>query len=662
MSQVPAVTSFAHWCARHRGAPAGDEYLPLHKWSVENLSTFWTAVWDYFEVRSSTGYGAGSVQERMPGARWFPGSRLNYVTQVFAAAHDDAPAIIDVTEGAIGSPRLYSWQELRERTAALAATLRRLGVLPGDRVVGYLPNTAEAVIAFLATASLGAVWSSCGQDYAPAAAGDRFAQLEPVVLITADGYRYGGKDHDRREAVAALRALLPTVTVTIAVDRVGLPIPGALTWEQATSGTPELRPAEVAFDHPLWILFSSGTTGVPKGLVHGHGGVVLEHLKALALHLDLGPRDTYFWYTSPSWMVWNYLVSGLLVGSSIVCFDGSPSPATLWEIAAAHHVTLLGASPGYLLANAKAGLRPGRDHDLSWLRTLGSSGSALPAESYRWVADNVGEGVRVVSTSGGTDIVSAFAGGVATVPIVPGELSAPCLGVALDAWDAQGRSMRDSVGELVVTKPMPSMPLYLWNDPDGNRYRETYFSTYPGVWRHGDWITITGRESVIVHGRSDSTLNRNGVRLGSADIYQVVEKLPEIAEALIIGAEQPDGGYWMPLFVVLRDGTVLDDTLTRRIRDAIRDNASPRHLPDEILAVQAIPHTRTGKKLEVPVKKLLQGAGLGQVADSKAVDDPAALAFFADYHTRRSGQHGAKLPDPDHGPVLHDDGLRQASR
>ena len=393
------------------------------------------------------------------------------------------------------------------------------------------------------------------------------------------------------------------------------------------------------FSHPLWVLFSSGTTGRPKGIVHSTGGVLLEHLKAMSLSLDLGEQDTFFWYTSPSWMVWNYLVSALLAGARIVCYDGSPShPSwdTVWALAAEQHVTLLGTSPAHLRACAQAGVEPARDHDLSALRSLGSSGSALPGDAYLWAADHVGRRVRVNSTSGGTDVVSAFAGGSPIVPVWPGELSAPSLGVALDSWDVRGKPVRGAVGELVVTKPMPSMPVAFWNDPGGARYREAYFSTYPGVWRHGDWITVTDRGSVVVHGRSDATLNRFGVRMGSADIYHVVEQLDEIAEALVVGVEQPEGEYWMPLFVVLNPGRELDDALTGTIRRAIREGASPRHVPDEIIAVPAIPHTRTGKKLEIPVKRILQGGDPRQVMDPGAVDNPDALRWFAAYQTRTS--------------------------
>ena len=436
---------------------------------------------------------------------------------------------------------------LREQVGGLAAMLRDLGVGPGDRVAGYVPNAAEAVIAFLATASLGAIWSGCGQDYSPAAAAERLGQLEPAVLIAADGYRYGGRAFDRR-AVSQRTGRAAAQPSARRSSSPGSASPrtrraGRLSWPSPADSA-ELAPRAVPFSHPLWVLFSSGTTGRPKGIVHSTGGVLLEHLKAMSLSLDLGEQDTFFWYTSPSWMVWNYLVSGLLAGARIVCYDGSPSYPSweaLWALAAEHRVTLLGTSPAHLRGCAQAGVEPARDHDLSALRSLGSSGSALPSDAYFWVADHVGRRVRVNSTSGGTDVVSAFAGGSPIMPVWPGELSAPCLGVALDSWDARGKPVRGDVGELVVTKPMPSMPVSFWNDPDGSRYRDAYFATYPGVWRHGDWITITDRGSVVVHGRSDATLNRHGIRMGSSDIYHVVEQLDEIAEALVVGVERPEG-------------------------------------------------------------------------------------------------------------------------
>ncbi|MET8425382.1 acetoacetate--CoA ligase [Nocardia sp. NPDC004860] len=623
------VTSFALFVEKRTGLSLPD-YRALWQWSVDDLPGFWGAIWDYFDLGERSDEVLGSTE--MPGTQWFPGTTLNYVEQVMRQVRDDRPAILSVDE--TGEITEISWAALIATAAAFAHTLRAQGVGPGDRVAGYLPNIPEAVIAFLATASIGAVWSACGQDYSAQAALDRLGQLEPKVLVTADGYRFGGKAHDKSADIAALRAGLPSLAATVLVPRLGLEVPGTLPWESVDPGDEfvVLPIEEVDFAHPLWVLYSSGTTGKPKGIVHGHGGVLLEHLKAVAVQSDIGPDDTFFWYTSPSWMMWNFQVAGLLVGATIVCYDGSPAaptPDALWQLASRTGATVLGTSPGYVLACAKAGSVPRTDHDLSALRLVGITGSALPPSSSLWLRDNVGEQVPVASISGGTDVVSAFVGGVRTVPVWPGELSAPYLGVALDAWDEQGNPVRDEVGELVITKPMPSMPVSFWNDPDGARYRDAYFEMFPGVWRHGDWITITEHGSIVVHGRSDSTLNRQGIRMGSADIYQAVERIPEIAEALVIGAEQPDGGYWMPLFVVLTPGTELTDELRSRINATIRAEVSPRHVPDEIIAAPGIPHTRTGKKLEVPIKKLFQGAEVSTVVAPTAVDVPELLDWYA---------------------------------
>ena len=653
-ARAARIRDFTAWLAA-RGAPVGDGYADLWRWSVTDLDGFWDAVREYFGVRFTRPATAVLARERMPGAVWFPGATLNYTDQVFAGSSPAGTAILQAGEDR--AVQEWTWAELASQVARLARTLTRLGVRPGDRVAGYLPDVAEAVVAFLACAAVGAVWSCTGQDYAAPGAVHRFAQLEPVVLVVADGYRHGGRDHDRRAASAAVHAGLPTVRATIVVTRLGLPVaaaPGWIPWAEAVAdGRTDGRadPVEtlpVPFDHPLWVLFSSGTTGMPKGIVHGHGGVVLEHLKSVALHLDLGPADTFLWYTSPSWMMWNYRCAGLLVGATIACYDGSPfhpGPDGLWGLAARLGVTVLGTSPGYLLACAKAGAEPARDHDLGRVRILGVTGSALPAESYVWARDHVGADVQVASISGGTDVVSAFAGEVPTLPVWPGELSAACLGVALDALDERGASVRDTVGELVVTRPMPSMPLRFWNDPDGARYREAYFDVYPGVWRHGDWITITGRGTVVMHGRSDSTLNRNGVRMGSADVYRAVEQVPEVRDALVIGAELPDGGYWMPLYVTLAPGAVLDDALRGRIAAAVREHASPRHVPDEIVEAPGVPYTRTGKKLEVPVKRILQGQDAAGVVDPRVVDDPSVLAWYvAQAAVRTAGRPRAGGP------------------
>jgi acetoacetyl-CoA synthetase len=636
------IHDFIEWLDG-RGVHA-DDYHQLWQWSVDDLPAFWGAVRDWFDVPFSTPAEQVLADDRMPGAVWFPGARLNYVDQVFRDRDADRTAVLQLGEDDVAHPTATTWGELRRQVAAFAHTLTGLGVQPGDRVAGYLPDVTEAIVAFLGTVAIGAIWSCTGQDYSPPGAISRFAQLEPTVLVVADGYRHGGREHARHEASAALLAGLPTVRTTIAVARLGTATfpEDWISWAEATAGDHPLAPVQVPFDHPLWVLFSSGTTGLPKGIVHGHGGVVLEHLKSLALHLDVGPDDVYLWYTSPSWMMWNFRNAGLLVGATIACYDGSPfqpGPDALWVIAERLGLTVLGTSPAYLLACAKAGVEPGRDHDLGKLRVLGCTGSTLPADSYHWVHDHLGEAVQVASITGGTDVVSAFVGEVPILPVWPGELSAACLGVALDAFDESGRSVRNAVGELVVTKPMPSMPVSFWNDPDGARYRDAYFADFPGVWRHGDWITITDRGTVQMHGRSDSTLNRNGVRMGSADIYEAVERVPEVLEALVIGAELPGGGYWMPLFVTLAEGVELDDALRSRITGAIREHASPRHVPDEILLAPGIPHTRTGKKLEIPVKRMLQGQEADGVVDPRSVDDPALLSWYAE-------QAGARTHSP----------------
>ena len=630
------IARFTEFAAARTGT-SHPHYPSLWQWSVRDLAGFWSAVWDFFDLRSSAPYDGVLDDAPMPGTRWFPGARLNYAEHALRARRPQ-PAVVSVAED--GTTTRTSRDELRRQVGSLAGWMRRNGVTAGDRVVGYLPNTVHAAVAFLAAASIGAVWSACGQDYGAPGAAARFAQLEPVLLFAADGYRWNGREHDRRAAADELLDALPTVRHTVRVPCLGLPTPpahggprasGWSGWAEVTGGTEEPVFEQLPFDAPLWVLFSSGTTGTPKGIVHGHGGVLLDHHRLLGLHLDLGPDDRFLWYTTTNWMMWNLVVSGLLVGATPVLYDGSPNhpgPQRLWELAAEHRATVLGVSPGYLLGSAKADLEPGRDLDLSALRILGSTGAPLPAQPYHWVREHVGQRVQVASLSGGTDIVSGFAGSAPTTPVWAGELSAPLLGVALEAWDAHGRPVTDEVGELVVTRPLPSMPLYFWNDPDGSRYREAYFGTYPGVWRHGDWMTRTSHGSVVISGRSDSTLNRQGVRIGSADVYAVVDEVPGIRESLVIGAELADGGYWMPLFVVMETGHELTDALRARISAALRTRASPRHVPDAILAVPAVPHTRTGKKLEVPVKRLLQGASTSEVVSREAVDDFEALAYF----------------------------------
>lgn len=621
--------AFQLWLGSQRGLYLCD-YGSLWHWSVTDLEGFWSAVWEFFEVGPPGAYEAVLTGEHVAGAVWFAGAELNFAEYLLRQGGLGDVAVIGVGEE--GASVTMTRAGLRAAVASFAGALTRLGVGTGDRVVGYLPNIPEAVVAFLAAASLGAVWSSIGQDYAPAAVVERFAQLDPVVLVAADGYRYAGRDQPRTSAVTQIREALPTLRHTVMISRLGSEetAPDTLAWEDLLATQQTCAPVNVPFSHPLWVLFSSGTTGLPKGIVHGHGGVLLEQLKSLGLHWDLQPQDRFLWFTSPSWVMWNLLVSGLATGSAIVTYDGSPThpdPAALWRIVAQTGATVFGTSPAYLQACRDAGIRPRAAADLSDVRALGTTGSPLAPSTHLWMSEEV-PGVPLFSMSGGTDVVGAFCGGAPSVPVYVGEMSVRNLGVALEAWNDDGRPVVDQVGELVVTRPMPSMPLYLWGDASGERYREAYFSTFEGVWRHGDWITVTSRGTVLVHGRSDSTLNRNGVRMGSSDIYHALEGLPEVVEALVVGVEQSDGSYWMPLFVVLREGRGLDAATQHRIKEAIRENASPRHVPDEILQVAGLPHTRTGKKLEVPVKRLLQGAAPETVVQPGAVDDPSLLEPF----------------------------------
>ncbi|MFJ4207899.1 acetoacetate--CoA ligase [Paenarthrobacter sp. NPDC089675] len=633
------VDVLRRWLAINRGKEF-DDYASLQRWSASDIKGFWAAVWAFFDIDAYSRYECVLIEETMPGTQWFPGATLNYVDQVFRHRQGDQTAVIEEGEPGGTSQRTLTWDQLKNQVAAVADTLRRSGVGPGDCVVAYLPNVSETVISFLAAASVGAIWGLCGQDYPAPAALNRLGQLKPKVLIAADGYRYGGKSHDRREAIAHLQANISSLETTILVSRLGLPpdhLEPAIPWAQASAGNAALQTTPLPFEHPLWVVFSSGTTGRPKGIVHSHGGVLLEHLKSMSFHLDLCPGDVYFWYTSPSWMMWNFQVAGLLVGATIICYDGSPTypdAGALWRIAENNKVTFLGTSPGYLQACEKEGLSPAHAYTLSALKTLGVTGSILPAASNAWVAGHVGSNIRVASMSGGTDVVTAFATSVPTVPVHPGEISAVALGAALESIDKNGTSLIGTAGQLVLTKPMPSMPLFFWDDPHGHRYRRAYFEGNPGTWQHGDAATISAHGTVTIHGRSDATLNRNGVRMGSSDIYQAVEKLPQIRESLVIGVEYPDGRYWMPLFVALSDNSALNDDLIGSIKDIIRQEASPRHVPDEIIVAPAIPHTRTGKKMEIPVKNIFQGADFEKILDPQTIDDVSVLQWYVNLANR----------------------------
>jgi acetoacetyl-CoA synthetase len=637
------LTRYLDWLSSERGV-ALSGYGSLWAWSVQELELFWASIWDFYGVRASAPFTAVLPDATMPGARWFAGARLNYAEHILTRARSERPALIAVAEE--GEPVEWSWDDLRGQVGALAAALRDQGLRPGERVAAYVGNVPEAVVAMLAVTSLGAVWTACAPDFGTRSVLDRFGQVEPTVLIAVDGYRFGGREHDRRATVAELRAGLPTVRRTIVIRSLRPaeePAAGD-AFDRLVAERAEPEFAAMAFDDPLWILYSSGTTGAPKGIVHGHGGILLEHLKSLGLGMDLRPGDRYFFYSSTSWMAWNYLVSGLLHGTTIVLYDGSPAypdAAGSWRVAARTGATRFGMGAAYVLASANAGVRPAAELDMSALQTVIPTGSPLPPAGWHWLGEHAGADVRIDPIAGGTDVCTAFVGGSPLLPVRVGEIPCRWPGVAVEVLDARGRPVRDAVGEFVVTRPMPSMPLRLWNDVDGERYRDTYFSAFPGVWRQGDWATLTRDGAVRILGRSDSTLNRAGVRIGSAEIYATVERHPEVADSLVVGVELPDGEYYMPLFLVPADGAAVDDALRARIRQAIRAELSPRHLPDDILEAPTVPRTLTGKKLEVPVKRILQGIPVERAAALGAVDAPDALRWYAALPVARRAAGGS---------------------
>jgi acetoacetyl-CoA synthetase len=611
-------------------------YDELWRWSVDEPGAFWQSLADFFEVAWHREPSAALADARMPGADWFPGGTLNYAEQALRLPGRAADDVVVIGRSQTRGETSLTAGGLRDAVARCRAGLVRLGVRRGDRVAAFLPNIPEAIVALLATASVGAIWSSCAPEFGIRAVIDRFGQIEPRVLLAIDGYRYGDKAIDRRDEVAEIRTALPSLEATVVLPYLhgsgGAGVPGAVAWADLLATDAPLEHEAVPFDHPLYILYSSGTTGLPKPIVHGHGGIVLEHLKALGLHTDLGPGDRFCWFTTTGWMMWNYLASGLLAGSTVVTFDGNPAwpdLAGLWRLAAETRTTYFGTSAPYLMACRKAGLAPGRDVDLGALRGLGSTGAPLPATGFEWVRDAVSDAIPVGSLSGGTDLCTGFLGPSPLVPVWSGEISCRMLGARVEAFDEDGRSVVGREGELVITAPMPSMPVGLWGDADGSRLREAYFATYPGVWRHGDWLTITERGSCIVTGRSDATLKRGGVRIGTSEFYGIVEALPEVADSLVVHLEDPGGGPGeLLLFVVPRDGAGLDESLRRRIALALRDELSPRHVPDSIVAVPAVPRTLSGKKLEVPVKRILLGAPPDLAASKDALADPRSLLPF----------------------------------
>ncbi|MDV7764567.1 acetoacetate--CoA ligase [Peribacillus sp. CSMR9] len=627
------LTQYVKWLKEKKGLSFHD-YHELWKWSVDELEEFWASIWDYCDVKAARKYDRVLAEQAMPGAKWFEGARLNYAENALLNAQEEKTAIFFRSEHI--RQQGISWKELKEKVASVAHSLRELGVKPGDRVVAYMPNIPEAVIAFLATVSIGAIWSSCSPDFGARSVIDRFKQIEPVLLLAVDGYQYNGKVYDKTSVVSQLKQELGTVKHTVLVPYiekkvVEVNLANTIPWDDLLKETAELSFESVPFDHPLWILYSSGTTGMPKPIVQGHGGILLEHFKSTRLHQGMTSEDTVFWFTTTGWMMWNLLMGGLLNEGTIVLYDGSPAfpnMDALWELAEDTGMTFFGTSAPFLTNSMKLGIKPMGRYDLTKLKALFSTGAPLSGDGYKWVYENVKKDIWLSSSSGGTDVCAGFVGGVPTLPVRIGEIQGRALGVRAEAFDEQGQSLINVVGELVITKPMPSMPLYFWNDQDGSRYYESYFDTYPGIWKHGDWIKIDDKGSCVIYGRSDSTINRAGVRMGTSDIYRVVEAIDEVMESLVIDREVLGRGSSLLLFVVLKPGKILDAALTGKINEQIRGHVSPRFIPDQIHVVDQIPKTLNGKKMEVPIRKVLLGFEFDKVVNADSMGNPESLQFF----------------------------------
>ncbi len=630
------ITRYLLWLKVQKGL-AFDSYDALWRWSVTDLEGFWGSLWEFFAVKAHRPYTRVLGERRVFGAQWFPGAEVNYAEHALTR-RDEHPAVLFRSEDRPLTTLTYG--DLYRQAAAVAAALKRIGVRRGDRVVAYMPNIPETLVAFLAVASIGAIWSSCPPEFGTRSVVERFRQIEPRLLFAVDGYRYGGGAYYRLEDVAEIQRQLPTLEATVLVPSLSAaPASGTLRnvrlWPDLfmRAGEPELTFEPVPFDHPLWVVYSSGTTGLPKAIVHGHGGVLLELLKTLSLHLDLGPDDRFFWFTTTGWMMWNFLVSGLLLGTTVVMYDGSPGypdMRALWRLAEETGITYFGTSAPYVQACMKAGIIPRTEFRLDGLRAVGSTGAPLTPEGFRWVYERVKDDLLLGSVSGGTDVATAFVLSCPLLSVRAGEIQCRGLGAKVEAFDAQGRSVIDEVGELVITEPLPSMPVFFWNDPDMSRYRASYFEAYPGVWRHGDWIRITPRGTCVIYGRSDSTLNRGGVRMGTSEFYRVVEELPEVLDSLIVDTGQLGREGWLLLFLVLRQGAALDRGLRARIKDKLRRELSPRHVPDKIYTIDAVPRTLNGKKLEVPVKRILTGVPAERAVSADAMSNPESLGFFVD--------------------------------
>ena len=639
-ASASVIAEYQRWLAEERGLRF-DGYDALWRWSVDDLPGFWQSIWDCFGLRSEAPVAAVLHEARMPGARWFEGARLNYAQQVFRHARAGQPAIRHAGEERPLAD--LSWAELQRQVAGVAAALRAMGVGRGDRVAAYLPNVPQTVVAFLAAASIGAIWSVCAPEMGPVAVLDRFRQIEPKVLFAAPGYRHGGKHHDRSGVLRELLAGLPSVRHCVLVPEPGGEAevaadgPALHRWHDLLRESAGLRVEALPFDHPLWVVYSSGTTGLPKPIVHGHGGIVVEHLKMLGLHCNLRPADVFHWYSSSGWIMWNVQVGGLLLGATIALYDGSPAwPdfGRLWRFVDEAGVTAFGAGAAFFASCMKAGIEPARVAGLSRLQMLGSTGSPLPPEAYAWIGEKVRADLWINPIAGGTDFAGAFVGGNPTLPVYAGEMQCRCLGAKVESFDEAGRALVDEVGELVCTAPLPSMPLALWGDADGRRLHESYFDVYPGVWRHGDWVRITPRGGAIIYGRSDATINRHGIRMGTSELYRLVEDEPEVLDSLAVDLEYLGRESWMTLFVVLREGRRLDEALVERLQRRLRAGLSPHHVPTEIVQAPDVPRTLSGKKMEVPVKKLMLGQALSKVVNPDAMANAACLPWYRDFAER----------------------------
>ena len=634
------ITSYISWLTA-RGIEVSN-YDELWRWSVDHIEDFWESLWDYFELTYSKKWSAVLTERKMPGAEWFPGVRLNYAENIFARRDDSKPMLL--FKGENTELQEVSWAEIEEQTRRLATTLNKLGVEEGDRVVAYLPNIPEAIVALLAVSSIGAIWSSCPPDFGKSSVLDRFSQIEPKVLLAVDGYDFGGKTHDRRPVLAEIQQALPTVEQTLLIDHISketADLKNTVLWSQALRDADDsvLTFAQLPFDHPLWIVYSSGTTGLPKPIVHGHGGVILEHYKAVVFHNDIKPDDRFYWYSSTGWMMWNYLIGALFAKATLVIYNGSPAYPNAnaqFELAEKAGVTYFGTSAAFISACLNAGIHPSQDYDLSAIRAVGSTGSPLSTDGFRWIYENINKDLALESLSGGTDLCTAFVGGARTLPIYMGEIQGASLGANVQAFDEEGKPIRNKVGELVITEPMPSMPLSFWNDEGMALYRESYFSMYPGIWRHGDWIQFNDRGGCVIFGRSDSTINRQGVRMGTSEIYRVVESFEEILDSLIIDLEFHGRESFMPLFLVLKEGVVLNEDLKTRIGNKLRRDVSPRHVPNEMLTIDEVPYTLSGKKMEVPIRKILLGMEVDRAANLGAMRNPEAIDFFQEYASQLS--------------------------